>query len=69
MEEKIKELYHAIQLKGKEAVKYSKLFGADHSMTTIAFRQMEGMETAFKILTGMDTTDYLLQRLEERYGE
>lgn len=60
MESKIKELYEAIQEKQDVFVKQVDLFGGDDPTTQNTYRELVGMEKAFKIVAGMSSTQYFI---------
>lgn len=65
MVSKVDELYFAILSKQETLSECSRLFGSGHIMTTRALHELAGMEEAFKIITGMNAVEYMIQQMEK----
>lgn len=63
MENKIKELFEAIQNKQEEYENRANLFSAD-KYTLTALDELIGMKKAFEIVAGMSVIDYRIKTLE-----
>lgn len=65
MEDKKKELYNAITEKFNQFVKANETFGKNHHLTKMYFREMVGLQEAFKIVFGISHIDYFVDNLVE----
>ena len=65
MKDKMQKLYEAIADKYDQYAEAKKVFGENHYLTVIYFREMIGLKEAFKIVFGISDVDYFIGNIEE----
>lgn len=64
MDDKKQALYNAIADKYDRYVEAKKVFGSDHHLTQMYFREMVGLKKAFEIVFGITDVDYFIEKTE-----